>query len=173
MEARKPRKRRGFGVGNPNNRGNPFFEQPRASASPKVGPRPPPRPIEDWTAHHTAALQARLADNLTSGVHALAHGVFYSAMPIESVLRIESSGADRPCRRAGRCAKARHGRLVAGDGGRVFRAGVEAAGARRRGRGQHEGGGGELGTAQEGRADQGSREAAQGHKLAPAILRAA
>jgi hypothetical protein len=76
----------------------------------------------------------------------------------------------RSCRGARRRAEARHGRLVAADSGRVFRAGVEAAGARGRGRGRNEGGGGEPHAAQEGRALQGSREAAQRHKLAPGDL---
>jgi ParB family chromosome partitioning protein len=50
---------------------------------------------EDLTAHRTVALQAMLADNpkvaLVAVVHALALGVFYSAMPTDSVLRIRPS----------------------------------------------------------------------------------
>jgi len=48
--------------------------------------------IEDLTAHRTAALQARLADNpkiaLAAVVHALALGVFYIAARTGSVVRI-------------------------------------------------------------------------------------
>jgi ParB family chromosome partitioning protein len=48
--------------------------------------------IEDLTAHRTAGLQAKLADNpkvaLAAVVHALALGVFYSTVPGESVVRI-------------------------------------------------------------------------------------
>jgi ParB family chromosome partitioning protein len=51
--------------------------------------------VEDLTAHRTAALQAMLADNpkvaLAAIVHTLALGVFYSAMPSESVLQIRPS----------------------------------------------------------------------------------
>jgi ParB family chromosome partitioning protein len=76
----------------------------RAKTAADTGKKGEPAPpcfsaalIEDLTAHRTAALQAMLADNpkvaLVAVVHALALGVFYSAMPTESVLRIRPSVA--------------------------------------------------------------------------------
>jgi ParB family chromosome partitioning protein len=59
--------------------------------------RPPASPLltEELTAHRTAALQARLADNpkiaLAAVVHALALGVFYIVARTDSVVRIAPS----------------------------------------------------------------------------------
>ncbi len=54
--------------------------------------------IEDLTAHRTAALQARLADNpkiaLAAVVHALALDLFYAVPATDSVLQITAAVAD-------------------------------------------------------------------------------
>jgi hypothetical protein len=107
MEARKPRKRWGFRVGNPSNRSNPFFEHPELQPSQRstVTTAAPDR----RTGQRTAPPRYRRCWPTISPVL----GVFYKAMPTESVLRIESSGVDLDRSAAGIEATKAHQQLEA------------------------------------------------------------